>query len=246
VAGRIRVFIWNEFVHEREDEKIRAVYPKGIHRALARNLGTGFRYRFGTLDEPEHGLTQKALDETDVMLWWGHKAHGKVSDDAVARVHARVLDGMGLIVLHSGHLSKIFTKLMGTSGSLRWREDNGKERIWVVEPAHPIAAGLPEQFVVPHEETYGERFDVAQPDQVLFISWFEGGEVFRSGLTWTRGLGRIFYFQPGHETYPTYHQKEVIQVIRNAIDWAAYKGATQVMKGVLHAKDPLEPMRSTR
>ncbi len=244
MAGKIRVFIWNEFVHELKDEKVKAVYPEGIHKALAKNLGTGFDYRFGTVDEPDHGLTDAALAATDVMIWWGHMAHGKVADAAVERVHARVLDGMGLIVLHSGHHSKIFKKLMGASGDLRWREDDGKSRVWVVEPSHPIAAGLPEQFVLPHEEMYGERFDVARPDEVVFISWFQGGEVFRSGLTWTRGRGKVFYFQPGHETYPTYHQKEVIQVIRNAIGWACYQGATQVMKGVLHAKTPMEPIRS--
>ena len=139
--------------------------------------------RTATLDEPDHGLTEAVLAETDVLTWWGHVAHDEVSDDVVERVHARVLDGMGLVVLHSGHFSRIFQRLMGTTCDLKWREDGRRERLWVVDPSHPIAEGLGESFVLAEEEMYGEHFDIPAPDELVFVSWFEGGEVFRSGCT---------------------------------------------------------------
>jgi trehalose utilization protein len=177
--------------------------------------------RTATLDEPEHGLTEEVLAETDVLLWWGHMAHKEVSDEVVERVQKRVLEGMGLIVLHSAHVSKIFVKLMGTGCMLRWREAGERERLWVVAPGHPIAEGIGDYFEIPHEEMYGEFFDIPAPDALVFVSWFQGGEVFRSGCCFERGQGRIFYFRPGHETHPTYHQPEVQRVISNAVRWAA-------------------------
>ena len=217
----IRVTIWHEFRHEKRDEHIASLYPDGMHMALAKGLDSfGFDIRTATLDEPEHGLTADALDNTDVLTWWGHMAHEEVSDEIVARVHERVLEGMGLIVLHSGHLSKIFRRLMGTGCMLKWREADEKERIWVVDPSHPICDGLPEYIEIPQAEMYGEHFDIPPPDTLVFISWFEGGEVFRSGCCYQRGQGKIFYFRPGHETYPIYYQDEVLKVIGNAIRWA--------------------------
>jgi trehalose utilization protein len=174
-----------------------------------------------TLDEPEHGLSEQALSRTDVLIWWGHQAHGEVAGEIVDRVYQRVLDGMGLIVLHSGHFSKIFRKLMGTSCDLKWREIGEKERIWVVEPGHPIAEGLDQYFEIPQTEMYGERFDIPAPDTLVLLSWFQGGEVFRSGCCYHRGNGKIFYFRPGHETFPIFHQPEVLRVIDNAVRWAA-------------------------
>ncbi|GAB4524920.1 MAG: trehalose utilization protein ThuA [Anaerolineae bacterium] len=223
MADKIRVTVWNEYRHEREDEKIAAIYPQGIHGTIAAFLNAQPDIQAGTatLDEPEHGLTEDVLASTDVLIWWGHKAHREVSDEIVDRVHERVLNGMGLIVLHSGHFSKIFRRLMGTTCNLRWREADEKERIWVVDPSHPIAAGLGPYFEIPQTEMYGERFDIPQPDQLVFISWFKGGEVFRSGCCFYRGAGKIFYFRPGHETLPIYHQAEVQQVIINAVRWAA-------------------------
>ena len=217
----IRVTIWHEFRHEKRDEHIASLYPDGMHMALAKGLDSfGFDIQTATLDEPEHGLTADALDNTDVLTWWGHMAHEEVSDEIVARVHERVLEGMGLIVLHSGHLSKIFRRLMGTGCMLKWREADEKERIWVVDPSHPICDGLPEYIEIPQAEMYGEHFDIPPPDTLVFISWFEGGEVFRSGCCYQRGQGKIFYFRPGHETYPIYYQDEVLKVIGNAIRWA--------------------------
>ncbi|HWQ15538.1 MAG TPA: ThuA domain-containing protein [Roseiflexaceae bacterium] len=219
----IRVTVWSEFRHERkESHPASKIYPEGMHAVIAAGLQEhgGFEVRTATLDEPEHGLTNEVLANTDVLTWWGHMAHGEVSDEVVDRVQARVLDGMGLIVLHSGHFSKIFKRLMGTSCDLKWREADDIERVWVVEPGHPIAAGLPECFEFP-EEMYGERFDIPAPEQLVFVSWFTGGEVFRSGCCYTRGRGKIFYFRPGHESYPTYYDANVRQVIANAVRWAA-------------------------
>lgn len=218
-----RVTVWNENRHEKSDERIAKVYPEGIHGAIASYLRTqpGFEVRTATLDEPEHGLTDEVLANTDVLTWWGHMAHGDVSDAVVDKVHKRVLDGMGLIVLHSGHFSKIFRKLMGTTCNLKWREIGEKQRLWVVEPGHPIVEGIGEYFELEHEEMYGERFDIPAPDTLVFISWFPGGEVFRSGCCYHRGRGKIFYFQPGHETYPTYYNPTVLKVIANAVRWAA-------------------------
>jgi len=197
--------VWNEYRHEKESEEIAAVYPNGIHAAIAEGLQTsgGFEVATATLDEPEHGLTDEVLAKTDVLVWWGHKAHSAVSDEIVTRVQKRVLDGMGMVVLHSGHMSKIFMRLMGTSCDLKWREADEKERLWVVSPGHPIVEGIGEYIEMEKEEMYGEHFDIPQPETLVFVSWFEGGEVFRSGCCYQRGAGKIFYFRPGHETYPT-------------------------------------------
>jgi trehalose utilization protein len=218
----IRVTIWNEFQHEKKNEVVRKLYPEGIHHAIGTGIAnTDFQIHTATFDEPEHGLTVEVLKHTDVLIWWGHTVHELVDDEIVKRVQQRVWDGMGLIVLHSGHFSKIFKALMGTSCDLKWREANEKERIWVVNPAHPIAAGLGEYVDIEQEEMYGEHFDIPAPDELVFVSWFEGGEVFRSGCTYYRGNGKVFYFRPGHETYPTFYHKEVLQIIANGVRWAA-------------------------
>lgn len=223
----IRVTIWNEYVQEKTDPHVASIYPQGIHHAIARGLSPyGFQIQTATLEQPEHGLTKEVLDHTDVLIWWGHLAHENVSDEIVNRVQARVLQGMGLIVLHSGHFSKIFRTLMGTSCNLKWREDAERERIWVVDPAHPISAGIGEFFELQTEEMYGEFFEIPAPDELIFISWFQGGEVFRSGCTFIRGLGKIFYFRPGHEDYPTYYNLKVLRVIANAVSWAATSHGT--------------------
>lgn len=236
-----RVTVWNEGRHEKSHAEVAKVYPKGIHGAIAEGLvGKGLpNVRTATLDDPEHGLTQEVLDQTDVLLWWGHMAHGDVKDEVVDRVFNRVLQGMGLIVLHSGHFSKIFKRLMGTTCNLIWRELGDKERLWVVNPGHPITAGLDAYFELPHEEMYGEFFDIPSPDELVFVSWFQGGEVFRSGCCYHRGSGKVFYFRPGHETFPTYYNDTVRQVIYNAVLWAAPAGGPNVSFG--HRPQPLDP-----
>lgn len=220
--SQVKVTIWNEFLHERENAAVQAIYPKGIHQAIAEGMRAfgDFAITTATLEEPEHGLSEAVLAATDVLIWWGHKAHGAVSDAVVDKVHQQVLSGMGLIALHSGHFSKIFQRVLGTNCSLSWREADEKERLWNLEPAHPIMEGIPPYFELAQEEMYGERFDVPKPDELLMISWFQGGEVFRSVCTWQRGHGRVVYIRPGHETYPTYHNTHVLRLIANAARWA--------------------------
>jgi trehalose utilization protein len=229
-----RVTVWNEFRQERRDEPVRAVYPDGIHAAIADGLraaGGDLEVRTATLDEAEQGLPDAVLASTDVLTWWGHAAHADVSDATVDRVQARVLDGMGLVVLHSGHHSRIFKRLMGTSCDLKWREDGRRERLWVVDPSHPITEGLDDSIVLPEEEMYGEHFDIPAPDELVLVSWFEGGEVFRSGCTWRRGRGRVVYLRPGHETHPTYFDPGMRRLIANAVRWAGAPHGAPPVRG---------------
>ena len=244
MADPLRVTVWNEYLHEVAEETIAAIYPDGMHGAIAAFLRReGLDVRTATLEEPEHGLTEAVLANTDVLIWWGHLAHDRVAGEIVERVYQGVVArGMGLVVLHSAHFSRIFKRLMGTTCNLKWREAGEKERIWVVAPAHPIAAGLPEWFEIPQTEMYGEHFDIPEPDQLVLISWFEGGEIFRSGCCFYRGRGKIFYFRPGHETYPIYHHPHVLRVIANAVRWAAPAGGPIVNFG--HRPQPLEDIGS--
>ena len=217
-----RVTLFDEDRHRRMGGRPASIYPRGLLAPVAAYLEEmGCAVRMAILDQPEHGLTEEVLVDTDVLLVWGHLAHDEVANEVVERVCQRVLDGMGLVVLHSGHFSKIFKKLMGTSCGLTWRSNGERERLWVVNPGHPIAKGIGEYFEIPADETYGEPFDIPEPDELVFVSWFEGGEVFRSGCCFKRGRGRIFYFRPGDQDYPVYKQMEVLQVIGNAILWAA-------------------------
>jgi len=219
---KINVTVWNENIHEVELKECAAVYPRGMHNAIGDALkkNGGLSVRTATLREPEHGLTDDVLNNTDVMLWWAHMCHGEVSDEIAAKIHERVLRGMGFIALHSCHVAKPFLKLMGTSCTLKWRTDDF-ERLWVVSPGHPIAAGIGEYVELECEEMYGELFDIPTPDELVFISWFGGGEVFRSGCCWNRGAGKVFYFRPGHEFNPTYHVPQIQKIITNAVKWAA-------------------------
>ena len=215
----LRITVWNEYIHEVNNKVVADIYPEGIHGALAAALEkrTGATVRTATLrQDAEHGLSQEVVDGTDVMLWWGHVAHNEVSDEVVQRVQQAVLAGMGLIVLHSGHNARVFHRLMGTNCSLKWREADEKERVWNIAPGHPIMRGVPEYFELPQEEMYGERFDIPEPDELLALSWFQGGEVFRSLCTWRRGHGTVVYFRPGHETFPTYHDENVQTILANA------------------------------
>lgn len=239
----MHVTIWNENVHEKTDETVQRLHPNGLHETLAgivREL-PNVSVRTATLDEPEAGLTEEVLNGTDVLIWWGHMAHADVPDEVVARVHECVLKGMGLIVLHSGHKSKILMRLLGTSCDLRWR-DNTYERLFCVNPSHPIAEGIPMNFELGIEECYGEYFDIPAPDELVFTGWFDIGETFRSGCTWKRGYGKVFYFQPGHETNSSFFNPHVRRIIQNACKWAA---PTRVRKelGCPHITVTLEEAR---
>jgi trehalose utilization protein len=219
----INVTVWNEFCHEKESDEVRKVYPNGIHSVIADFLKTDeeISVRTATLDMPECGLTDEVINNTDVMLWWGHMKHHEVPDETAKKVADAVLRGMGIIFLHSAHFSKPFKLLMGTSCSLGWREDGDFERVWVTAPSHPIVQGIGKYFELEHEETYTEFFDIPQPDELILNGWYEGGETFRSGCCYNRGLGRVFYFQPGHETFPTFYNSAVQTIIKNAVHWAA-------------------------
>lgn len=216
----IRVTIWNEYKHEQEYENIRKVYPDGIHGCLAGFLQEEFRVRTATFEMPEHGLTEEVLQETDVLIFWSHALQDEFLDEVAKRVQRHVLSGMGLIALHSAHYSKIMKLLLGTSMTLKWRHGD-REKLWCTAPTHPIAAGVPQMIELPQEEMYGEFFDIPKPDDVIFTGWFSGGEVFRSGCTFSRGYGKIFYFQPGHEEYPIYYNKDIQNIIKNAVHFCA-------------------------
>ena len=223
MTKNINVTVWNEYIHERESEKVKAIYPDGMHKAIADHLNSqdGLSAATSSLEQPEHGLTEQVLSQSDVLIWWGHLAHDQVAEEIVQRVQRHVLEGMGLIVLHSGHISKIFRRLMGTSCSLGWREGKDRQRIWNLAPGHAITQGIGDAIELGNEETYGERFDIPEPDELLFITWSSTGYVLRSGCVFNRGHGRIFYFAPGHETFPTFHNSEILRVITNAVCYTA-------------------------
>jgi trehalose utilization protein len=220
----LRVLVWGEGKHELIDAEIAERYPRGMHGTIAdaiTRLIPDASVSTATLADPEHGLTEEVLARTDVLLWWGHIAHDEVDDAVVERVRRHVLAGMGLLVLHSAHFSKIFISLMGTSCSLQWRDEAERELVWCVAPTHPIARGIPFPLIIEEQETYAEYFDIPTPDELVFISSFSGGEVFRSGVTYTRGNGKIFYFSPGDQAYPVYHHPDVQTVLANGVKWAA-------------------------
>jgi trehalose utilization protein len=235
----IRVAIYNENIHEQTVEKVRQTYPDGIHGALKAAVECDEvsveTFTLETVDQ----LTDEYLADTDVLFWWGHAGHAQVPDEIADNVMRAVQKGMGIIFLHSAHFSKPFKKLMGTPCNLTWRESGDRELVWVCNPAHPIAQGLGRFIKLDHEETYGEPFGIPEPDQLVFIGAFEPGEVFRSGCCWQRGCGRVFYFQPGHETFPTFYNPDVIRVLQNAVRWVAPIYRVSDL-GAPHVAKPLE------
>lgn len=218
----LKITVWNEYKHEQEYEGIRKVYPEGIHGCIAGFLKKeeDFTVRTATFYEPEHGLTEEVLQNTDVLIIWSHALQEEFSDEVAERVRRHVLSGMGLVALHSAHFSKIMKKLLGTSMTLKWRHGD-REKLWCIAPTHPIAVGVPAMIELPEEEMYGEFFDIPKPDDVIFTGWFSGGEVFRSGCTFSRGYGKIFYFQPGHEEYPIYYHPDIQRIITNGVRFVA-------------------------
>ncbi|MBM7568378.1 ThuA domain-containing protein [Paenibacillus sacheonensis] len=238
----IRTRVWGENFHDRLNHICQRNYPTGMHNCIADALRSDeIEVSVSIFEDPEHGLSEENLNNTDVLIWWSHSRNEDVPDEVSQRVQRRVLDGMGFIALHSAHLAKPFRNLMGTGCGLTWREANEKERLWVVDPTHPIAEGIGRYFELEEEEMYGEHFDIPAPDELVFISWFEGGEVFRSGCTFKRGRGKIFYFRPGHEMYPTYHDKNVQRVISNAVKWA--KPTSNERPNYWANVPPMEPLK---
>jgi trehalose utilization protein len=221
----IRVTVWNEFYHERHNQSVREIYPDGIHGKIADFLSAdgGMLCRTATLDEPEHGLSVEVLEQTDVLVYWAHCRHAFFEDEIAARVQQYVLRGMGLVLLHSGHGSKLFKRLMGTNCGLAWSLDGDLScRVCVIDQAHPITQGIPQYFWIDKDEMYGEPFAIPQPDQQILITWYPGGEVFRSGCCWHRGKGRIFYFSAGHEEFPVFDNEYVQKIIINGVKWASH------------------------
>lgn len=216
----IRVTVWNEFRHEKSKETVRVLYPEGLHAAIGAFLSSDeVLVRFATLDEPDQGLPEEVLRNTDVLVWWGHCAHEEVDNALVERIFHRVQAGMGMIFLHSAHKSKPFSRILGTTGNLTWGR-NQRCIVWNLCPTHPIAQGIPAHFEL-CEELYSEPFFIPKPDDLLFASWYEDGNLFRGGFTYTRGLGKIFYFHPGHETCTSFANPHVQRVLQNAVRWCA-------------------------
>lgn len=239
----IKVTVWNECRHEKEDADVQEVYPETIGGCIVNQLQPfGFDLTLATLDDPEQGWPADRIAETEVAIWWGHRYHDELDDALIDKLQARVLAGMGLIVLHSGHHAKLFKRLMGTSCNLSWREAEGgeRERVWCLKPAHPIAYNIPPQIELPQSEMYGEPFDIPEPDELIFNSWYQGGEVLRSGCTFSRGRGRIFFFAPGHETFPIYRNEHITQILANAIQWAHQPHTSGWMMGNWGRPVPLE------
>ena len=237
----LRVVVWNEFWHEKHDEQVLAMHPNGLHNTVADILRAdpNLSVTTATLDDPDCGLTEEVLQQTDVLFWWGHVRHDQVPDEVVERVKRHVQCGMGLVVLHSGHHSKPFCAILGTTGDLSWGADQ-KEIIWNLNPTHAIAAGLPDHFILDIEEMYGEPFYIPTPDDLIFGGWFEHGNMMRSGCTWRRGAGKIFYFQPGHESCPSFHNPYVQRIIENGVRWVAPADfGYEIPAGCVHIKEPI-------
>ena len=237
--GKIHVTVWNENVHERELPEVAAVYPEGIHGCIRKALEKekDLSVRTATLQDPSQGITEKLLQDTDVLIWWSHARQEEVRDETVKLVTDAVQRGMGLIALHSAHYSKVMRSLLGTPMTLHWREGD-REILWKADASHPIAAGVPDRILLPREEMYGEPFAIPKPDDVVFLGWFAGGEAFRSGVTFHRGYGKIFYFQPGHETSCIYGMPEIQRILVNAVRWAAPDVRLAELPENVHAKDP--------
>ena len=221
--NRIRVTVWNEFRHEKSKEEVKAIYPNGLHAVIKEFLDEDetLEVRLAALDDPDNGLPEEVLNTTDVLVWWDHCARAEVPDALAEKIRARVYEGkMGFIALHSSHRSKAFCSIVGTNGNLSWGS-NRKEVIWNVFPSHPIAKGIPAHFTLEEEELYCEPFYIPQPDELVFNGWYEGGYVFRSGACFYRGAGKVFYFQPGHESCRSFYNVYVRKIINNAVHWAA-------------------------
>lgn len=98
-----------------------------------------------------------------------------------------------------------------------YRNDGKPSTLYTIQPDHPIAQGIPSRFQLPSTEMYDEPFHVPEPDEVIFEERWPTGEWFRSGMIWNIGDGKVFYFRPGHETFPVYKQEVALNIIENAV-----------------------------
>lgn len=235
----IRVTFWHEFRHEKTKPAAMALYPDGLHAYLKSVLECDdIEITLAALDDPNQGITDELLENTDVLMWWGHAYHNEVDDELVEKIRQRVYAGMGFLPLHSAHHSKPFQRIIGCTGNLRWGR-NQKAIIWNLAPWHPIAQGVPMSFQLT-EELYSEPFYIPKPDEIIFGTWFEDGNLFRGGLTFRRGLGKIFYFHTGHETVDSLKNENVHRIIKNAIYWCAPDAKADFYTGeTFHQTEPI-------
>ncbi len=221
----MKVTIVCEYNSSMDSLEGKKAYPNGMGNCLKDFLQSA--YDDVTLitydDKGADELTDDIIEKTDVMFWWGHWYHGAILEELADKIVSRVQRGMGMVFLHSAHMSKPFKKLIGSTGTLKWREVGEHERLWCVDMSHPIAEGLGEYIDIPQEEMYGEPFDIPKPDELVYIGWFQGGEVFRGGCVFKRGRGKFFYFNPGHETYPTYRILKIQKLLIQACEYVAPK-----------------------
>lgn len=240
----MKITIFTEHNASMDSPEGKLAYPEGMNECL-RLLIAGDGHEVTMIvhgpDDDGSELTEEMLKNTDVLVWWGHWYHGSVNPAVVDMVVDYVNRGMGMLALHSAHESRPMQRLMGTTGALSWREMGENERVWVIDKTHPVAQGLGDYIDIEHEEMYGEPFAIPAPDELVFISWFRGGEVMRSGCTFKRGFGKLFYFRPGHETLPTYHNEQIRRVILNALEYLkpARPVTTAPVKS-FHAQTPPE------
>jgi trehalose utilization protein len=242
--NKIRVTVWSEGIDPNLEPKAVALYPNDINTYIASFLEGSheFEVKVRSLSQPENGLSQEIIDNTDVLIWWSHLYDDEVDDNVVERVVNAVLNGMGFLILHASMGSKPAKRLLGESSNVgKYREIGEKERVWVVNRSHPVVEGMEkEYFEILKSEMYGEPYGMPTPDDTIFISWFEGGEVLRSGVSWHKGSGRIFFFAPGHEEFPVYYNKEVQKVITNIVRWLKpVKGPEIVFRGEIGSIEPL-------
>ncbi len=219
-----RVVVWSEGTAPKR------VYPNDIRGAVAEGLKPlqGWEIVTATITDPEQGVSAESLKKTDVLIWWGHARHNEVTDENVARIVSRVKDnGMGFIALHSSHFAKALKKLLGTRCAWKdYVEDGSSVRMIVKDKQHPIVQGISD-FTLPQTERYTKPFEVPPPESLVLdgIYTLPNGatEQSRQALVWTIGKGKVLYFQPGHETYPTFFDETVRKILRNAVEWMAPK-----------------------
>lgn len=275
----IRVVVWDE-----QQPAQKQAYDGrflGEHIAAYLQKSPEFSVKSVKLDDPEQGLPNELLEQTDVLIWWGHIRNRDVRPELGKRIVERVKAGkLALITLHSAHWSQPFIQAMyerSTSDALAalpeaqrktakieytypagyvvpkqeapltpsskvetnadgsitlpiklplcvfsaYRADGKPGHVHTLLPQHPIAAGIPENFDIPQTEMYDEPFHVPAPDAVVFEERWDKGEHFRSGCVWNVGKGKVFYFRPGHETYPVYKQDVPLKILENAARWLA-------------------------